>query len=47
MTDNSTLEISPPVAGNAVITVYDMTGKPIAQIQSYLKMSGRTLEYQV
>jgi hypothetical protein len=37
MTDNSTLEILPPVAGNAVITVLDMTGKPVAQIQSYLE----------
>ena len=37
MTDNSTLEIFPPVAGNAVITVLDMTGKQVAQTQSYLE----------
>jgi uncharacterized protein (TIGR02145 family) len=37
MTDNSTLEILPPVAGNAVITVLDITGKPVAQIQRYLE----------
>jgi uncharacterized protein (TIGR02145 family) len=37
MTDNSTLEVFPPIAGNAVITVYEMTGKPVAQIQSNLE----------
>jgi uncharacterized protein (TIGR02145 family) len=37
MIDNSTLQVSPPVTGNAVITVYDMTGRPIAQIQSNLE----------
>ncbi len=37
MTDNSTLEIYPPVAGDAVISVYNMIGKPIVQVQSYLE----------
>jgi uncharacterized protein (TIGR02145 family) len=37
MTDNSTLEIFPPVTGNAVISVLDMTGKQITQIQSHLE----------
>jgi len=37
MIDNSTVEIYPPVAGVATISVYDMTGKPVAQIQSYLE----------
>jgi uncharacterized protein (TIGR02145 family) len=37
MTYNSTLQIYPPVAGNAVITILDMTGKPVAQIQSNLE----------
>jgi uncharacterized protein (TIGR02145 family) len=36
MVDNSTVEIYPPVAGDAIISVYDMTGKPVTQIQSYL-----------
>ena len=39
MTDNSTFEIIPPIEGNAVISVCDMTGKTIAQIQSYLENS--------
>jgi uncharacterized protein (TIGR02145 family) len=37
MTDNSILEIYPPAAGNAVISVLDMTGKSVVQIQSYLE----------
>ena len=37
MTDNTTLEVFPPVAGKAVITVYDITGKPIAQVQNNLE----------
>ena len=37
MTDYSTLEIFPPVAGDAVISVLDITGKPIVRIQSYLE----------
>jgi uncharacterized protein (TIGR02145 family) len=39
MTDNSILEIYPPLAGNAVISVVDMSGKPVAQTQSYLENS--------
>ena len=37
MFDNSTLEICPPISGNATISVYDMTGKLVAQIQNYLE----------
>jgi uncharacterized protein (TIGR02145 family) len=37
MTDNSTVEIFPPVAGNAAISILDMTGKQVIQIQSYLE----------
>ncbi len=37
MTDNSILQIYPPEAGKAVIMVCDMTGKLVAQIQSYLE----------
>jgi uncharacterized protein (TIGR02145 family) len=37
MTDNSTLEIYPPVSGDATIFVYDMTGKLITQLQSKLE----------
>ncbi len=39
MTDNSTMQIYAPSAGDAVITVLDITGKPVAQIQSYLENS--------
>jgi uncharacterized protein (TIGR02145 family) len=37
MTDNSILQIYPPEAGNAVISVLDLTGKSLAQTQSYLE----------
>jgi uncharacterized protein (TIGR02145 family) len=37
MTDYSTLQIFPPVTGNAVISVLDMTGRHVAQIHSYLE----------
>jgi uncharacterized protein (TIGR02145 family) len=36
MTENSTIEICAPAAGDAIITVYEMTGKPLTQIYSYL-----------
>jgi len=39
MNDNATLEIFPPIEGNAIISVYDLTGKPVALIQSYLENS--------
>ena len=39
MTGNSILQIYPPEAGSVVITVFDMTGKAVAQIQSYLENS--------
>jgi uncharacterized protein (TIGR02145 family) len=35
--DYATFEICPPVAGDATIIVSEMTGKPIARIQSYLE----------
>ena len=37
VTDNSTIEVRPPESGNAVISILDMTGKPVARIQSYLE----------
>jgi uncharacterized protein (TIGR02145 family) len=37
MTDNSILQIDPPDAGNAIITVFDMAGNLVTQIQSYLE----------
>jgi hypothetical protein len=37
MSDNSTLEFLPAAAGDAKITIYDLNGKPIAQINSYLE----------
>jgi uncharacterized protein (TIGR02145 family) len=39
MTNNAILEIFPPIGGDAIISVYDMTGKLIAQIQSSLESS--------
>jgi hypothetical protein len=39
MNDNSTLEIYPPKDGNATISVYEVTGKLIAQTQSFLERS--------
>lgn len=33
----SKLQVHPPVRGNAVITVFDINGKQVAQIQSYLE----------
>ncbi len=37
MTDNSILQIYPSYAGDAIITVFDMTGKQVAQIKSFLE----------
>ena len=39
MTNNSILEIFPPAAGDAIITICDMTGKSITQINSYFEKS--------
>ena len=39
MTDNSIIEVFPPEAGFATISVYDITGVPLAQTQSYLENS--------
>jgi uncharacterized protein (TIGR02145 family) len=36
MTDNSTLSLSPPVSGDATISIFDMTGKLLTQIKSKL-----------
>jgi uncharacterized protein (TIGR02145 family) len=36
MTDNSTLMINPPIAGDAAISVYDMTGKILTQYKGYV-----------
>jgi uncharacterized protein (TIGR02145 family) len=33
---NTILQVSPPAAGEGIITVLDMTGKSVVQIQSYL-----------
>jgi uncharacterized protein (TIGR02145 family) len=37
MADKSILEILPPMPGNAMITVYDIIGKPVTQIYSYFE----------
>jgi uncharacterized protein (TIGR02145 family) len=37
VTDNATVEINPPVAGDAIISICDMTGKEVAQTKSYLE----------
>jgi uncharacterized protein (TIGR02145 family) len=35
MTDNTILEINPPIDGDASISIYDLTGKLVAQTRSY------------
>jgi uncharacterized protein (TIGR02145 family) len=37
MTDKSTLEILPPLAGHAIISVCDMTGKVLTQYKGYVE----------
>ena len=37
MSESSTLEIYVPVEGDAIITILDITGKPMAKFQSYLE----------
>jgi uncharacterized protein (TIGR02145 family) len=37
MTDKSTLEILPPLAGDAIISVCDMTGKVLTQYKGYIE----------
>jgi uncharacterized protein (TIGR02145 family) len=37
MTGSSILQVYPPEAGTAMISVIDMTGKPVAQFQRYLE----------
>jgi uncharacterized protein (TIGR02145 family) len=37
MTDKSTLEILPPLAGDAIISVCDMTGKVLTQFKGYVE----------
>jgi uncharacterized protein (TIGR02145 family) len=41
MTDYSTFQVFPHEAGNAVITLLDMMGRPVAQTQSYLEAFGQ------
>jgi uncharacterized protein (TIGR02145 family) len=40
--NHSTIEVCPPEAGNAVISILDMTGRPVARIQSYLENTGQS-----
>jgi uncharacterized protein (TIGR02145 family) len=37
ITDNSIMEFTPPLAGDAVITVVDMAGRPVARTKSHLE----------
>jgi uncharacterized protein (TIGR02145 family) len=37
--DNATVEIFPPVAGNAVVTVFDMNGRLVGLLHGYLENS--------
>ena len=37
MTDNSILQIYPSYAGDAIITVFDMTGKKVAQTKQFFR----------
>jgi uncharacterized protein (TIGR02145 family) len=39
MIDKSTFEVLPPVAGDAIITVHDISGKLVTHIRSYLENS--------
>jgi uncharacterized protein (TIGR02145 family) len=39
MIDNSIIEVYPPISGNATISIFNMSGKQITQIQSYLENS--------
>jgi uncharacterized protein (TIGR02145 family) len=39
MAENSIMEISPPAEGDAVISVFDMTGRQLSQTQGYLDKS--------
>jgi uncharacterized protein (TIGR02145 family) len=41
MTDYSTFQVYPYEEGNAVITILDISGRQVAQIQSYLEVSGQ------
>ena len=41
MTENSLMEVYPPVGGDAEIAVYDMTGRQLSQQRSYLEKSGQ------
>jgi uncharacterized protein (TIGR02145 family) len=43
MKGNSIIEISPSVAGDAIITVFDMTGRQLSQTQNYLDKSKQEL----
>jgi uncharacterized protein (TIGR02145 family) len=36
MTEFSTLEISPPASGTALISIFEITGKPVLQVNEYL-----------
>ena len=40
-TNNTTVVINPPSPGDAVIAVYDMSGRQIAQMKSYLEKYAR------
>jgi len=39
MIENSLMEVYPPVSGDVVVTVYDITGRQLSQTQSYLEKS--------
>ena len=41
MNGSTTMELFAPLAGDAAITVYEMTGKTIAQVHSYLENSSQ------
>jgi uncharacterized protein (TIGR02145 family) len=45
MQGNSVIEISPPVEGDAIISVLDMTGKVIAQFKGHLDISKQEFSF--
>ena len=39
MTEESIFEVLPPSEGDAIVTIYEITGKPVTQINTYLQNS--------
>jgi len=46
VSDKSLIQILPPVSGNATVTLYDLSGKILAQSRLYLDKSGEVLSIE-